>query len=173
MICATNSSYGLNTLYGYRRLRIILNSHLLSKIRGHSIMRIAKLIVSVKSQMKMQFFDPKEPIFIIGFLSTRTFAWNTNVIFEKAFTGVLPHSVKKTLSNLLNSIMCGNDRRSPFATLVRKFEPRHRKLLCSYPKVGNCFHSKIATDKGVAETTKRLFDMFNHPTCRDSSTLMN
>lgn len=45
---------------------------------------ITKMMKKVKSQMKVRFFDPSDPISLIGFLATFELACDTNYIHKEA-----------------------------------------------------------------------------------------
>lgn len=111
---------------------------------------IVKLVMKIKSQMKAHFFDPKDPISIIGFLATFKLACDTNKIHEGVAMWVLSHYLKDTLANALNSRMCAEDRSASLPASERN-EPRSRKLLRSYPEVVNYLFKKISTDQAIAE----------------------
>lgn len=45
---------------------------------------IAKTVKKFKSQIRANFFDPKEPMPIVGFLATFRLVWETNRVHEGA-----------------------------------------------------------------------------------------
>lgn len=123
---------------------------------------VAKLVKKIKSQMKAHFFDPKDPIFIIGFLATFELTCDTNKIHEGAAMWVLPHFVKETIANALNSRMCAEDRTAPLVATVRHDKIRHQKLLRSYPEVVNYLLKKFATGAEIAEYDATIL-RYMHP----------
>lgn len=68
------------------------------------------MIEKVKSQMKANFFDPKDFISIIAFLAEFMFACDTYSIHKGPAMWILPYFVKKTLENALKSRMCDTDK---------------------------------------------------------------
>lgn len=60
---------------------------------------IAKIVKKVKSQMKAHLCNPKDRIYLIGFLATLKHACDTNRNYEGAAVWVLPDYVLGTLTN--------------------------------------------------------------------------
>lgn len=68
----------------------------------------------------------------------------------------LPHSVKKTGADPLNSRICAQDGPGLPATSVRNQLLRSRKLLQSYPKVINHFLMKYASNREIDENDAEI-----------------
>lgn len=107
------------------------------------------MVKKVKSQMKAPFFNLKEPIFIIGFLTTFKLACNTDNIRDGAAMRLVPHYVNETLANELNSRMCATDKSSPITSSVRNVENWSHNLLGSYSEVVNYLLKRFATDQAI------------------------
>lgn len=107
--------------------------------------------------MNARFFDLKDSISVVGFISTLKLACNRNNIQERAAMWALPHPVNEMLENELNGRMYVKDRLSPFVASVRNEETRSRKLLRSHPEAVNYLLKKFATD----HTLQRIMQQFS------------
>lgn len=94
----------------------------------------AKMFKNVKLQIKEHFFDPKDPIFVTGFLATSKLVYDTNCIHEEVAMWVLSHYITETVANALNNRMCTTKKSFPTAASVRNVDRRSRELLRSYPE---------------------------------------
>lgn len=61
------------------------------------------MVKKVASQMKEHYFDPSDPISIVGFLATFKLVCDTNCVHKEAAMEVLLLSVKNALASALNS----------------------------------------------------------------------
>lgn len=75
-----------------------------------------QLVKKTKSQMKVHFFNPKDPISIIGYLALFKFFCCTNHIHEGVAMWVLSDYDEETLANLLSRATLKEDRLSSFDT---------------------------------------------------------
>lgn len=113
---------------------------------------IFMLMNKVESQTKAQFFDPGDPIFIIGFLPTFKLPCNTNHIHEEAAMWVLPFIVYNALATKLNSRMSAVTHIAPVFASVKTIEPTtQKKCFRSYPEVVIYLHKKLANDQTTAK----------------------
>lgn len=76
---------------------------------------VAKIMKKVKSQIKAHFFDPKDPISIVGFLATFKLPCDMDKIHEGATMRILSNFVKKPIGNAQNSRMCTESQSGPLA----------------------------------------------------------
>lgn len=84
---------------------------------------VAKLVNKLRSKLKKHLFNPKYVICIIRFLATFKLVCDTNNVHDGTDTWALPHYVKKTIDNTLNSRMCAQDRLTSLATSVHNEQP--------------------------------------------------
>lgn len=64
---------------------------------------VAKLVEMFELQMKADFFEPENPVSIIGFFATFELACDTNKIHKDAAMWVLPRFLKEIIDNELKS----------------------------------------------------------------------
>lgn len=78
-------------------------------------------------------------------------AYDKNNIQEGASMWVLPHYIKKTLANMLDSRMCAEGLISTFSVSGRDDKQRQSEWLRCYSEVTNNFLKQYATDQAAAE----------------------
>lgn len=94
--------------------------------------------------MKDHFFDPKDPICIIGFLLTFKYTYNINRIHEEAGKRVLSRYVTRHLQRHSIVVTCATGKFSPIAVSGRNVDIQCSKLLPLYPGVKNYLLKKFA-----------------------------
>lgn len=108
--------------------------------------------------MKAHFFDPINPISIIGFVATFNLACDTNAIYESAAIWLLPFFVKNILATTLNSRMPTAAYINLVAASVSTTEPLIQKhSQRQYPKVVNCLLMKLANYEAIAELDSKIY----------------
>lgn len=96
-------------------------------------------------------FDPKDSIYIIGFLATFKLACHIDRIHEGETVWLVFHYVNETHANALNSRTCADGKSSTIAALVRNGDNRSRKLLRSYQELENHLLKMFDRDQTIAE----------------------
>lgn len=118
---------------------------------------IAKFVEKIKSQLKLHILDTKDPISVIGFLSTIKLACDANCILKGSTMLVLPQYVNETIASALDSRMVAKDKFTPITVSVRNYDTRSRKLHCPCPEVANYLLKKFPSDQAIAEADAAIF----------------
>lgn len=77
--------------------------------------------------MKAHFFDPNDPIFIVGLLATFKLAWYSSHVHESSAMWFLPVFVRNTLATTLYSCMSAATQTAPVVASVITAEPTTQK----------------------------------------------
>lgn len=106
--------------------------------------------------MKAHFFETKDLIFVICFISTFKLACDSIRNLKATIMQIIPHYMNETLVNGLNSRMRAEGVVTFVTTSVRTNDARSRKFICLYLELVYHLPKKIATDQAIAKLDEAI-----------------